>query len=243
MQTKQAEEEIVNAFRKYDFWELEKLVQLGSYKNHHAIVLYSPHEEYECSFTTQGFNNLEDLILYINSTLFLFDVQNLHREDVMGLLKDARLFPHIRGAMIKDKPVTLHLGGSVDVVEAKMSDDWKAEINFTDHKKKVILGRNEVLKIIGVYKDEPRDWVGKPIVLKGKWYRGLKSWGVIVDEHATPKAYTKWKQNQPHAAPQNGAETEIAAQLEEDQELDIASQAQELPLDLPASSTNNYTEA
>lgn len=124
---------------------------------------------------------------------FAYDLfSNIETEILMKLLKNDKLFPHIRGVMLKEKRVTLHLSGKVNITEMQ-GGDARAEVFFTDHGKTAVLNRNQLLIIIDVYGDETDDWKDAPIVLygeNGKWF-GKNQWGIRVDLEKTMAASKK----------------------------------------------------
>lgn len=195
-------------------------------------------------------------------------ILNLGDKDIMNLLKNDKLFPHIKAVMLKDKRVTLHLSGKVEIitVEARTRDSdesYKSELYFTDRNKTAMLNENQTLVIVGIYGGETNEWKGKPVVLygeHGKWF-GKKQWALRVDEQATEEAYRQWKLNKAFVdepkkeSPDHEIEEALvdnvidnpdsaAARFEEERELELEQLAEELPFDLPDESTaNNYTEA
>lgn len=111
-------------------------------------------------------------------------------EEIMNLLKNDKLFPNIRGVMLKDRPVTLHLSGRVNITELQ-GGDARVELFFSDHKKTAVVNRNQALNIIEVYGPETADWKDKPVVLyaeEGTWF-GKHQWGLRIDAKATERAH------------------------------------------------------
>jgi hypothetical protein len=119
-------------------------------------------------------------------------ILSLGDSEIMKLLKNDQLFPHIKAVMLKDKRVTLHLSNKVNIVTVKArarneDDSYKAELHFTDRKKTAMLNEAQMLILIGIYGDDTDDWKGKPIVLygeEGDWF-GKHQWALRVDEGAT----------------------------------------------------------
>lgn len=123
---------------------------------------------------------------------FAYDLlSSMDTEELMGLLKNDKLFPHIRGVMLKEKRVTLNLSGKVNITELKGENqgDARAELHFSNHGKTAVINRNQLLVIISIYDDEPEAWKGAPVVFyaeRGKWF-GKMQWGIRVDEDETIK--------------------------------------------------------
>ncbi len=121
---------------------------------------------------------------------FAYGLLQEQTEDIMNLLKNDKLFPNIRGVMLKDRPVTLTLSGKVNITELQGGDS-RVELFFSDHKKTAVINRNQALNIIEVYGPETSDWAGKPVVLfaeEGVWF-GKRQFGIRVDAQATAKAH------------------------------------------------------
>ncbi len=121
---------------------------------------------------------------------FAYGLLQEQTEDIMNLLKNDKLFPNIRGVMLKDRPVTLTLSGKVNITELQGGDS-RVELFFSDHKKTAVINRNQALNIIEVYGPETNDWAGKPVVLfaeEGVWF-GKRQFGIRVDAQATAKAH------------------------------------------------------
>ena len=121
---------------------------------------------------------------------FAYGLLQEQTEDIMNLLKNDKLFPNIRGVMLKDRPVTLTLSGKVNITELQGGDN-RVELFFSDHKKTAVINRNQALNIIEVYGPETNDWAGKPVVLfaeEGVWF-GKRQFGIRVDAQATAKAH------------------------------------------------------
>ena len=192
-------------------------------------------------------------------------ILSLGDSEIMKLLKDDRLFPHIKAVMLKEKRVTLHLSNKVNIVTVKArakneKDSYKAELFFTDKKKTAMLNENQVLVLISIYGDDTEDWKGKPIALygeEGDWF-GKHQWALRVDEGATYAAIKKEGTTEKHAAhyeKQQAAKpatfekpvdesdlielSEIAEQFQEEQERDLEQLAADL-FDDPNGS--NYDE-
>lgn len=102
-------------------------------------------------------------------------------EDPMNIFKNDKLFPHIKGVMLKDKSVVLTLNGKVNIVELQ-GGDARAELFFEDHTKSAVVNRNQLLNIAALYGPETNEWKGKPVELYGefgKWF-GKETWGIRV---------------------------------------------------------------
>lgn len=88
----------------------------------------------------------------------------------MNVLKHTKkLFPHIKGAMLLERPVTLHLSGKwrelLPDQNAKGDDKSRLEIYFQDNDKTAVVNATQVLKIVAMYGAESDNWVGQPVVL------------------------------------------------------------------------------
>jgi hypothetical protein len=94
---------------------------------------------------------------------------NIHKENTMNIFRNTEmLFPHIKGEMLRDNPVVLHLSGKYREIlpDTKQGGNKsRLEIYFTDHKKTAIVNATQVLKIANMYGPETNDWAGKPVVL------------------------------------------------------------------------------
>ena len=164
-------------------------------------------------------------------------ILGLGDSEIMKLLKDDKLFPHIKGGMIREKNVTLHLSGKAQRIEIKSRErgggdpTYKTELWFTDRKKTAIITANETMKLIEVYGEDDTDlWAGFPCVLtgeEGNW-GGVKQWALRINKDETEKEYRKFMSKQ-KAAPIATFEkevdesdlvelSEIAEQFQEEQE-------------------------
>ncbi len=126
--------------------------------------------------TTGWFDTLEHAIAFFAELL---------KDDPMNLLKNDLLFPHIKGVMLKDKPVTLTLSGKVNVVQSQ-GNKARVEVFFSDHKKSAIISPAQSLIIVDLYGPDSEGWAGKRIELYGEFgnYFGKDQWGIRV----SPKA-------------------------------------------------------
>ena len=105
----------------------------------------------------------------------------------MNLLKNDQLFPHIKGVMLKDKPVTLTLSGKANVVQSQ-GNKARVEIFFSDHKKSAIISPAQSLIIIDMYGPDCEAWAGKRVELYGEfgnWF-GKDQWGIRVSNKVPP---------------------------------------------------------
>ncbi len=159
-----------------------------------AVLMSIEHDGDSFTFFSTGY--LSDKQQAID---FAYGLMQETTEDLMNLLKNDKLFPNIRGVMLKDKPVTLTLSGRVNITELQGGDS-RVELFFSDHKKTAVVNRNQALNIIEVYGPETDDWAGKPVVLyaeEGVWF-GKHQWGIRIDPKATARAAKTKKP--PHAA-------------------------------------------
>jgi hypothetical protein len=148
-----------------------------------VLMEWSEHDSYAMYFSTGWLDGDQQAIG------FAYAILQETTEEIMNLLKNDKLFPNIRGVMLKDKPVTLHLSGKVKITELQ-GGDARVELAFSDHKKTAVVNRNQVLNIIEAYGPETDAWAGKPVVLyaeQGVWF-GKRQWGIRVDAEATMKA-------------------------------------------------------
>lgn len=146
-------------------------------------------------FSTGFFPTIEDAAQF-SITLF----NGLTPEEMeaqMNIYKNNKLFPHIKGVMLKEQRVTLTMSGKVNVVEMRDGADARAEVFFSDHPKSAIINRNQLLDIASVYGGETTDWKGQPVVLYGEhgtWF-GKETWGLRVDKQATEQAARQASKN------------------------------------------------
>ena len=161
----------------------------GSYQ---ILFSWEPHNSYLWWGGT-GFLQSEKQCIDFAYDLFT----SMSTEDIMKLLKNDKLFPHIRGVMLKDKRVTLKLSGKVNVTEMKGggrdNKNYRAELHFTNHAKTAVVNQNQVLTVIEVYGDETNDWKGAPVSIygeEGEWF-GKHQWGIRVDLEETKKQAAK----------------------------------------------------
>lgn len=129
-------------------------------------------------FTSGWFDSLEQAIGFFAELL---------KDDNMNIFKNDRLFPRIKGVMLKDKPVTLTLSGKVNIVELK-DGDARAELFFTDHTKTATVNANQLSIIAALYGPETDAWAGKRVELYGefgKWF-GKETWGIRVSNKVPP---------------------------------------------------------
>lgn len=154
-----------------------------------AILFAFERGSYAVYFTTGYFPNLDRAVDF---SVLLFS--NISEDEIMSnLLKNNKLFPNIRGVMLKEKRVELHLSGKTNIVEMRDGGDARCEIYFDDHPKTAVINRNQLLDIIDVHGPETSDWEGMPVVLyaeQGKWF-GKVQWGIRVDREATERATKK----------------------------------------------------
>lgn len=155
----------------------------GSYQ---ILFSWEPHDSYLWWGGTGFLQSEEQCINFAYDLLSSMDT-----EELMGLLKNDKLFPHIRGVMLKEKRVTLNLSGKVNITELKGENqgDARAELYFSNHGKTAVINRNQLLVIISIYDDEPEAWKDAPVVFyaeRGKWF-GKMQWGIRVDEDETIK--------------------------------------------------------
>jgi hypothetical protein len=153
-----------------------------------VLFIISPDESSAVYFST-GFLQSEQ-----QAVDFAYGLMQESTEELMNILKNDKLFPNIRGVMLKDKPVTLHMSGNVKITELQ-GGDARVELFFSDHKKTAVLNRNQALHIIDAHGPETDAWKGKPVVLfaeEGVWF-GKRQWGLRVNADATKKAWSAEK--------------------------------------------------
>ena len=150
-----------------------------------TVLMYIEHDGDSITYFSTGY-----LLNEQQAVDFAYGLMQEQTEDIMNLLKNDKLFPNIRGVMLKDRPVTLTLSGKVNITELQGGDS-RVELFFSDHKKTAVVNRNQALNIIEVYGPETNDWAGKPVVLfaeEGVWF-GKRQFGIRVDAQATAKAH------------------------------------------------------
>lgn len=158
-----------------------------------AIALKWDDGYYANYFSTGYFQTLRGAIEYLKLVL--------ESEDEMNIYK-TNLFRSIKGVMLKEKRITLHLSGKVAIVALK--DDARIELWFMDHDKSAVINANQASNIAEVYGPETDAWKGRPIVLygeEGEWF-GRHTWGIRVDLEATKvaaKAASKAQAEKPAA--------------------------------------------
>lgn len=158
----------------------------------HQIYFIYENETFQEWFGSGWFHTLEQAIEFM--CLYLGD-------DPMNIFKNDKLFPHIKGVMLKDRSVVLTLSGKVSVVELQ-GGDARAELFFDDHSKSAVVNRNQLLNIAAMYGPETSDWKGKQIELYGefgKWF-GKETWGIRVSPRV-PKALATGKGKKSDLAP------------------------------------------
>ena len=152
----------------------------------HQIYFVYETDTYQEWFGSGWFYTLEQAIEFMY--LYLGD-------DPMNIFKNDKLFPHIKGVMLKDRTVTLTLSGKVSIVELQ-GGDARAELFFEDHTKSAVVNRNQLLNIAAMYGPETSDWKGKQVELYGefgKWF-GKETWGIRVSPRMPkPKALSNGK--------------------------------------------------
>ena len=132
-----------------------------------VILAYSPSGDFSSSYETNtlGWFDSETTALEMTQAFV-----NEHGENAMNVLKNTKkLFPHIKGAMLMERPVTLHLSGKwrelLPDANAKGDDKSRLEIYFQDNDKTAVVNATQVLKIVAMYGAESDNWVGQPVVL------------------------------------------------------------------------------
>jgi hypothetical protein len=186
-----------------------------------ALLFVYERESSAHYFTTGYFNSLRRAIAYSRAIFINEDIE-------MNIFKSTKLFPNIRGVMLKEKRITLTMSGKANIVELRDGADARCEISFTDHEKTAVINRTQLLILADIYGPETEDWKGKPVVLygeEGEWF-GRHSWGIRVDDKmtrtASKKAPAKSKQpDKPTAAALDHLE-EHAKELDEKLEQDKA---------------------
>lgn len=151
-----------------------------------AILFAYENETYENWFTTGYFNSLRRAVSYSRAIFQNEDIE-------MNIFKSTKLFPNIRGVMLKDKRITLTMSGKVNIVEMRDGADARCEIFFTDHEKTAVINRTQLLIVADIYGPETEDWKGKPVALygeEGTWF-GKHTWGIRVDDKMTRSASKK----------------------------------------------------
>lgn len=150
-----------------------------------AILFIYQNEGYECFWSSGFFADIRQAVAFSRAVFLTQGV----KQAMANVYKDKRLFSHIKGAMVRDKRITVTMDGSYGIVEIG-KDSAMAEIGFDDHEKKALLNGNQVLRIAEVYGPESAGWKGKPVVLYaeyGEWF-GRKGWGLRVDLEKTKTA-------------------------------------------------------
>lgn len=164
-----------------------------------ALLFVFENPTYQNYFTTGYCQSIEQAIEF---SIAVFE--NYDEEEIMvNIFKSDKLFPNIRGVMLKEKRVTLTMSGKAHITEMRDGSDARVEIFFTDHAKSAVVNRTQAMIIADVYGPETDDWRDKPLVLFGEhgtWF-GKETWGLRVDKGATNRA---WQQAQ-KAAKQNGS--------------------------------------
>ena len=144
----------------------------------------------EVQFGTGWFDNEQD------SIDFTYLAMPESEDELMNILKNDKLFPNIRGVMLKDKPVVLTLSGKFNITELQ-GGDARCEVFFSDHSKTAVVNRNQILNIIEMYGPETSEWKGRKVELYGEqgvWF-GKKQWGIRISnqipKNGKPKAAPK----------------------------------------------------
>ena len=188
---------------------------------------------------------------------FAYGIMQETTGEIMNLLKNDKLFPNIRGVMLKEKPVTLHLSGKVKITELQ-GGDARVELFFDDHKKTAVINRNQALNIIDAHGPETDAWKGKAVVLyaeEGVWF-GKHQYGLRVDAEATkrvtaqeakkaPKKPTKAERGEVASFEKDIDESDLVdlAELEEMTDLEAEQANLDLFGDASTATGNNYDEA
>lgn len=177
-----------------------------------ALLFVYVENNYEAYFTTGYFPTLRGAVAFSRDVFQAHDAEEIK----MNIFKSDKLFPNIRGVMLKEKRVTLTMDGRAKVTEMA-NGDARVEIFFSDHGKSAVVNRTQAMVIADVYGPETDDWKGKPVALYGElgtWF-GKETWGLRVDKKASERA---WKEAQrqarsngaPKAEPADEKETAIA---------------------------------
>ena len=154
------------------------------------LVVYEPNSTYQHFFSSGYFQTLEAAIE------FMTDVMTGTEEFMMNLLKNDKLFPNIRGVMLKDKRVPLTLSGKTKITETR-DGDARVELTFSDHGKTAVVNRTQALILIDLYGPETNDWEGHKVVLygeEGTWF-GKHTWGIRIDADASRRADAAARKN------------------------------------------------
>jgi hypothetical protein len=91
----------------------------------------------------------------------------LHGGNVLNIFKDTKkLFPHLRGAMLREKPVVMALGSQYQEIMPKGNEaKSRLEISFQGTKKLAIINATQALKLANMFGPETEDWAGCRVVL------------------------------------------------------------------------------
>lgn len=163
-------------------------------------------------FTSGYFDTVEQATAFFAELL---------KDEPMNIFKNDRLFPRIKGVMLKDKPVVLTLSGDMNIVELR-GGDARAELFFTDHKKSATVNRTQLEIIATLYGPETDNWRGKRIELYGEfgtWF-GKETWGIRVSPKVPPLPRKAGKVDPPIFTGQEAMKIldGLALELEEDSE-------------------------
>lgn len=128
-----------------------------------AAVLLQYEPAYDCyeHFTVGWFADLHEAV---EQTIIYLD---LFGENTVNVLKQTKkLFPHLKGVMLKDKPVCMTLNGYVnEIMPDGNADKSRLEIGFKETSKTAVVNSNQILKIVDMYGEESDDWKGQKVVL------------------------------------------------------------------------------
>ena len=175
-----------------------------------ALLFVYDMDQYANYFTTGYFPTLRQAAEFTKALFESHDTEEI----LMNIFKNDKLFPNIRGVMLKEKRVTLTMSGKVKVVEMRDGQDVRVEIFFSDHPKSAVINRTQTMDIADVYGPETDNWAGCPVVLYGEhgtWF-GKETWGVRVDKGATERAKTQMRKNgqsKPQPEPEPEPPTEL----------------------------------
>jgi hypothetical protein len=182
--TPQADFDRLNAHLSQFKLHVWRVVQRGDGR-YHAMVGWSPHDEYTKHFPTQRHESLDDLYQT------LFEVT----EDTVDIFKDTKLFRFLIAEMLPDKPVVMTIK-NVFLEELDSHQRGKEEkpiVVFNGTKKILPLNMTNAKALARLLGRETNDWIGAKVYVQKERISvgGKQMWAVRIGESHPPAPKAK----------------------------------------------------
>lgn len=148
-----------------EFYSIHEVIERPD-KTAAVILRYSTHPQHLEQFTVGWFDNAAEAI---ETTIQYF---SLFGENLVNVYKHtSKLFPHIKGVMLRGKPTVMTLSGYVkEIMPDGNADKSRLEIGFlkpdgANYDKTAIVNATQVMKLADMFGPESQEWHGEKVVL------------------------------------------------------------------------------